>query len=673
MRRRRWTIALSLGAISWLGAGFARAGTFTPEGAFLFDPQAAVTLDFEEPAEGAPPPVEDAGALHGTKVLVLGAFEGGDIEVTLPKELRSYRATAWIRGAEAVATVEVSYSDRVDDVAVLYPTGRVTSDGWVEVQNEGIRIDGPRATKVTLGAFAPYGAALDAFELVPDGGAEVFPPTPNASCGGIADTSACAADQLCVFNECRNAGGWVPKIPDDRDRVTAYLESRLTLLFGPFYERAFHLPSSLLAIEQMKAASGPWSFWNSFALSIRRLHDGHTSTGNVSDSVLRNRRSLGVCFIEGDADLTHVTAPKDPEHLDVLVSHVKTGNVLGMRAGDRLLKVDGKHPIAWARSLIESHWSLPPVSNPRTFAELSSSLHRLIGRYAGSIEVIRCDAAQGTCGSPETISIADIPFNAPGMPSGNVTCDNRPLRHLPDAPEDHGNDAPSGVYSGIVVESDEAEGIYGLEWESMYTTTGTDGVGAGLKSAVSTWKTAPAKGVILDHRTGTGGTILAPRILWGYSVPRHASDYYEDRQRFEDELPAQAEAQAVFDAAVMEGTVSYAGTQNPVKDVPVAVLITEDVSASDWFALGMKGAPKVKLFGPYETNGAFSTRYAFGYWLGMSVVLAVGDTFLPEGGTANGTGVAPDEIVMPLQSDLVAGKDTVFEAALAWVRSEKLP
>ncbi len=32
--------------------------------------------------------------------------------------------------------------------------------------------------------------------------------------------------------------------------------------------------------------------------------------------------------------------------------------------------------------------------------------------------------------------------------------------------------------------------------------------------------------------------------------------------------------------------------------------------------------------------------------------------------------ISPDEIVMPKQSDLVVGKDTVYEAALAWVRSQ---
>jgi hypothetical protein len=674
MRIPRSLLASSLGALVLAGGAGARAGTFTPEGAYLFAPNAVASLDFEGAApEGTPEPVEDATALHGKKVLRLAPFESVDFEVTLPKDRRSYRVSAWIRGGETLASLEISYSDRTDDFAALYPTGRVTSDGWVEVANSGVRVDGERAKKVTLGAFAAAAADIDAFEVVPDGDASVFPAIPNAPCEGLAGGDACAADQVCLYGECRNRGGWFPPIPEDRERVTDYLESRLTLLFGPFHERTHDLPKALVAIEQMRHAKGPWAYWNGFGLAVRRLHDGHTTTSHVADFVLPNRRPIAACFLEGDADLSHDAAPKDPEHLDVLVSHVNIENTLGLAPGDRLVKVDGKHPIAWARSLIEAHWAMPAISNPRTFAELSSSLHRLIGRYAAEIEVIRCDAAAGTCGAPETIVIAGLPVLPPDTAPTPISCDNRPLRHLPGAPEDHGNDAPSGVYSGIVIESDESEKIYGLEWESLYTTNGTDGVGAGLKQAVNTWKIQGARGVILDHRAGYGGTILGPEILWNYAVPRHASNYYEDRQRGEDEQPDLAAGKAIFEAAKAAADVSYAGSNSPETDVPVALLLTEDVSASDWLPLGMKGAPKVKLFGPFESNGAFSTRYAFGYWLGVSYVIAVGDTFLPSGATANGTGISPDVVVLPKQSDLLAGKDTVYETALEWVRSELLP
>lgn len=483
----------------------------------------------------------------------------------------------------------------------------------------------------------------------------------------------CAADQVCVYSECRNVGAWVPPIPPDRDNVTDYLEARMTRLFGPFHERTHDLPNSLVAIEQMRHAKDPWAYWNGFLLAVRKLHDGHTSTSGLADFVVQNPRPITACFIEGDADLTHDVAPKDPAYLDLLVSHTGADHTLGLHPGDRLVSVDGQHPIAWARSLVEVHWGLAPVSNPRTFAELASSLRALIARYAGQIQVIRCDPVAGTCGALETVSITDLPFDPPGTPVSMVSCDNRPLRHLPDSPPDHIAPSSDKVYSGVVIESGEDEKIHGLEWESLYTSNGTDGVGLALKQAVAGWKSNGARGVILDHRTGHGGTLEAPKILWNYAVPKHSSDYYDDRQRGEDEQPSADEGKALFATAQSKGQINYAGSANPETNVPVALLLTEDVSASDWLPLGMKGAPKVRIFGPFETNGAFSTRYAFGYWLGMSYVIATGDTFLPDGTTANGHGVVPDEIVLPRQSDLLVGKDTVYEAALAWVRSELAP
>ena len=52
----------------------------------------------------------------------------------------------------------------------------------------------------------------------------------------------------------------------------------------------------------------------------------------------------------------------------------------------------------------------------------------------------------------------------------------------------------------------------------------------------------------------------------------------------------------------------------------------------------------------------------------MVTSLASGDTFVASGETLNGHGVEPDIVVLPRQSDLSQGRDSVFEAALAWVR-----
>jgi hypothetical protein len=400
---------------------------------------------------------------------------------------------------------------------------------------------------------------------------------------------------------------------------------------------------------------------------VRRLHDGHTGTGNISDFVARNERPLGLCFIEGDGDLSHGVAPTDPEHLDVLVSHVGPDRNLGVAAGDRLVAVDGRHPIEWARGLIDVHWSISITSNHETHAELAEQLRSLVARYAATIDVVRCDGDAGRCGAVETLVLDEVaPFLPEGEPFAVVACDNRPLRHLESSPPDHIAESGAAVYGGPLLGTEGDERLFGLEWDSL-----GGGVPEALATWVQTWKTEDARGVLLDHRSGNGGTLQAPQVLWSFFVDRHASNAYLDRQTAEDPRPSLLEGQQIFERALQRGYVDHAGSADPDGiDVPVALLLTRDISASDWLPLGFKGSPNARIFAPYQTNGAFSTRYVLGYWLGLRYVLASGDTFVPSGETLNGRGIEPDQVVLPLQSDLVAGRDTVFEAALAWLREQ---
>lgn len=661
--------ALAAAAALLSASAAARAGSFDAQGEFHFDEAAVWTLDFEQGLPETDEPVElveSDSALSGSHVLSVGAYQQGEFIATVPTLPLTYRASVWVRGGEGAGFLVVAYSDdqgRADEISTLYPTGRLTSDGWVELANEGLRVDGARATIVAMGVFAPSGAEVDGLELVPDGEIEGVP---NAVCDGAVDADACGVGQICMWSECRSVNGWVPPIPRDRDDVADYLEYRLRYLFGPYLERTLDLPVAATALAQMRLASDPWGYWNGFMLAVRRLHDGHTSTTGTASWVLENPKPLTICFLEGDADLSHAAAPSHPLYHDVLVSHAGADHHLGLRAGDRLVSVDGMHPIEWARSLVTTNWSQPAISNHRTFAEIASNLRSTISRYANAIVVIRCDSAQGSCAEPETISIAELALEPVDTPVDAVACDNRPLRHLADSPASH-QGAWDDVFYGIVNESDETERIYGVEWESLMTN-GNDYMGPALRAAVNAIR-ADGRGAIFDHRTGNGGTSAGAAIIWDFAASRHPLDVFQFRQRAEDEQPTLAEGMALFEQAFAEGTMEYAGSSSPTT-MPVALLLTEDVSASDWLPLGLQGAPTVRSFGPYETNGAFSTRFMLTYWFGMQVVLAVGDTFVADGRSLNGTGVVPDELVLPRQSDLLAGTDTVFTRALEWVRGE---
>jgi hypothetical protein len=654
-----------------LHAGFVRAGDFATSGDFAFSKGAAVVLDFEtevlpplaDPAVPPPERREAADALSGRFVLALGEYEEVAFRIELPQELATYRASLWVRGGEAVGSVRTTHGgSRTDEVATLYPTGRMTSDGWVELANEHIVVDGARGF-AEFAVFATSACEVDALELVRDG-TTVTPP--GRACSGIADAGACDAGEVCTWGACRRVTQWVPPLPPDREAVTEYLANRLRFLFGPYANRTQDLPAADVAIEAMRGATDPWTYWNGFLLALRRLHDSHTSSGwSPVEYGMQNPRPLDVCFIEGDADWSHAAAPRDPAYRDVLVSHAGALRNLGLKSGDRLVRVDGRHPIDWARSTIDVSWSLLPASNHSTFASLAASLRGLISRYAQRIEVVRCDS--GGCGAVESLDVSSLAMLDADETYESQLCDNRPSRHVPGAPKDHRGE--EDVYAGFLDGTLGAERLFGIEWDSLYTTTGQDGIGPALKKAVQRVGIESAKGVVFDHRRGTGGTLAGPKIVWDYAVPKRALTFFQSRERAADEQPSTAAGKALFSAGLENFDVDFAGTEG-ANPVPTALLITDDMSASDWLPLGMKGAPHVRIFGPYETSGAFSTRLSLGYWMGLNYTLASGDSFVADGRTLNGHGVPPDEEILPKQSDLAQGKDTVYEAALAWLRAE---
>lgn len=657
-----------------------RGASFDDEGEFSFSPDAYFSESFESPPpppdagdEGGPPIEEDAGtgrkettdALDGTHVFTLGEFDSQSWDVPLPAESVSLGATIWARGGEVVATLETEVDGRVDEFGVFYPTGRTTSDGWMELAMHGLTIDVSRAQGLVLGVFSPGGAEVDAAEIVVDGPAEL-----GAECLGAADDSACTPSQVCMWGRCRNFGARVPPVPpaEWKNDLVDYLDLRFEQLYGPFKNRELDLPIARLELEAMRTASTPWEFWRHFRVAIHRLHDWHTTGSDIAGFNIENPRPISICFIEGNADLSQTQAPSNPNYLDVLVSHVGTGeNTFGMKAGDRLVSVDGKHPIEWARSLVGVDFEFHTASNHVTYAEDVARLHRLISIFATKFEVVRCNPTTKVCSAPETLYPADV--LPPGGEDTGVGCDNRPVLHVPNTPPSH---PLGGFYSDIVKESNATEKIYGLQWSSLNVQPGSN-LGTQLTNAVDMWR-ANARGVILDHRTGFGGTTAGSAYIWNFVQTPTPLDYFEFRQRSNQQPPTIAEGKLLFDQHVATNTVEIAGAaNNPATDIPVALLIHLDGSASDWLPLGVKGSPNAKIFGPYQTAGAFSTLFSFGYWFGMGYSIAVGDTLYSDGRMLNGTGVEPDVVVQQKQSDLLAGKDTIYDVAIAWVRQGLKP
>lgn len=686
MRQRLCTLAVSAAALCL--AAPAAAGDFDASGQYLPSASAVDFVDFEaEPARYVPddaearcqPPAfslataEDAlGGQGFAKVHVLSGCAERFL-VSLPQVKGSYRASAWVRHGRGQLSFFVLYradSGLLRQSAVLAPTGRATSDGWVEMASNEVPVDGAQVEAAYL-RIADFAAAeateVDGLEVVPAGTYE-----PQVACAGAFDP-VCGAESVCSHGTCAPGRLAVPPLPPDalRNDVVDGLSGRLRTYFGGVRSRAERLPEALATVESMRKATTAWAFWGGLSRAVRQLVDWHTSMGLPLGGEPRYR--LNACFIEGDADLSHAVWPGHPQHADILVSHAGSSGAAGLHAGDRLVAVDGQHPLAWARSLVLVNPDHHVATDPAVSADLAEALGGpfwgggLILRFAKTITVLRCDAAEGKCGDQvETIEVASLTEGG----GQDVICDNRPFYHL-----QSGNPPPNHAvfydfFSGKIAGTTDEEAIFGLVWDTLYGGGDPNGyVNGKLEGLIATWK-ASARGVLLDHRAGNGGTLDSPALLTtlvrppetlgvvlmpieigGWSGPASLEEGQAVFSDFEKKSPYE---------------VGSAG-HDPL--LPVALVVHRDGSASDYLPLGMKGAPKTRIFGPHATAGAFSTFVNFAYHGAFEMQIASGDTVTSDGFAWIGHGVEPDEVVPQRQSDLLAGKDSLHEAALAWLRA----
>ncbi|MFO0547049.1 MAG: S41 family peptidase [Polyangiaceae bacterium] len=674
--------------VAVLAPRVALAGDFDETGLFAANPNATFFEPFDAPVRYVPEGVDSTcvpehytvvtdaqDALEGTAYVHVDSANCGEhFLLTVPAEQGSYKTTLWMRHGSTSARVTVEYPAEtgLQGISARFaPTGRTTSDGWIELAANAIPIDGTASPTVYL-RFVDFaddaGVDLDALELTRDG---EFRETP--ACDGVGDP-ICGEDAVCIGGLCRLGDPSVPPMPDPalKDEFVDALEFKLRNFFGARKSRLVDLPVALTTIAAMRDADTPWKFWNGFAIAIHQLHDWHTAVrGNISSADGRGR--LNACFIEGDADLTQATWPKHPVYADILVSHVGAADNAGLLPGDRLVAVDGQHPIEWARSLIETNWDYHIACDPTSFADFPEAMNGLITRYAREFTVIRCDGAAGTCANQvETIKVADLTSDGGGS---TVSCDNRPTYHLgANSPSSQTHRVGSNFFQGPVDNTTPEEAIYGMVWDTLYGGGDPNStVNSTIRNAVTNWK-ATARGVILDHRAGNGGTLDTPQYMTELVRPKEViAVTLMPIQIAADDGPTTPEEGLLRFNREKTITPYTVGSPSYDPDLPVAFIIHRDGSASDYLPYGMKGANKVKLFGPGPTAGAFSTFAQFSYWGGLSFQFASGDTISSAGVPLLGAGVTPDVLVEQRQSDLMVGIDTIHEAALAWVRQELKP
>jgi len=677
--RGRWTLLAGVLSV----APGAAAATFDAGGYSHWEPDAVFSESFENPSAPGVTCEQtctlesrtngDELALEGKRwVHVTTQDDALQVEIELPRENAAYRFRIWVRHARMWARVVLQHDDdpaRGTEVAWLYPSGRVTSDGWVELESNSISVTGRDLTRAYL-RMDGTDFDLDALEVTPEGEYHA-----GGSCLGARDP-ICGSEAICVEGRCRQGNRFVPPLPPDayRKSVALYLEARVHDFFGGKLTREEYMPAALAEIHQMLEAQTPWQYWAHFGRGVRLLHDWHTSASSPIAGQGGGRR-LGLCFVEGDADLTQATWPSQAGHMDVLVSHVGPSGTLGLVPGDRLVAVDGQHPLVWAASLKDVNWGYHVASDPDVDADFAEALRDLIPRYAQTFSVIRCDPKALTCSG--VVEHLDVDAIETGVQP--PACDNRPSYHLKNPPENTPGSIETYHYLPFVpwrdkvVDSQPGEDIYGMTFDSLYGTS--NGLTPFFQSSNQYFKDN-ARGVILDHRAGNGGTIDAPQAITELVRTKDVLSVgptFMTTAAYDGPATLAEGADRAQFLAKNGATTYQVGSSSPDLAMPVALLIHRDGSASDWLPYGMKGAPNVRVFGPHQTAGAFSSFYQFGYWSHLDFQLASGDTLAFDGTSLLGHGIEPDEIVVHTQTSLLSGKDAVYEAGLSWVRSHLKP
>ncbi len=178
------------------------------------------------------------------------------------------------------------------------------------------------------------------------------------------------------------------------------------------------------------------------------------------------------------------------------------------------------------------------------------------------------------------------------------------------------------------------------------------------------------QGLIIDFRCNPGGSsgernrgyslLFNKRITeWGFVERGNPADHFDMKWH---SSPFYGDA---YNFTIPGDPATY-------YDKPIAILTGPGAgSAADWSSLEMRFHPMVKVFGK-PSNGAFSTLierdlgysyWHFGYATGSGILLdAPGDYLIHKGAPV-------DKRIWLSQEDVAQGKDTVVEAAVAWIDS----
>jgi hypothetical protein len=333
----------------------------------------------------------------------------------------------------------------------------------------------------------------------------------------------------------------------------------------------------------------------------------------------------------------------------------------------------------------------PMLPNDATSEPMGRALDlgRLLGKYAASVVFSTC-TSEGAC-TQYTVQVSQIAYDEVlGLGYTSATrssryCSPRFIDGVSTwTPADDAEDfdVPLTETTGGIttIEFDGFDGAYDSTasnpwhaWEDPFTQAFTSG--------------SP---VLVDARQGHGGHFslgdwLASQIrsksdpYAAFAVPRGDYDDIDPSWLFDSSLAA-----CVFASESSPNLCGWTGgdidesylASPPGAAVQIAWVDSNDLSMNDIVPKKIAEAPNVRIFGPHPTTGAYGERSELppivGPWTSANIQtldMRFGAT-LPSAMSAawaSGVGVPPDQIVTQKVSDILAGNDTVLEAARAWL------
>lgn len=597
----------------------------------------------------------------------------------------------------------------------LQRTGEITSDGWERFTSGPFdwawaEVVGPASLDMYDEAITgAYGGAypdsesrafLDALTIVDLGPALV----PASSCALPTELTDCSDAGLCHYGRCVDAALRAGQTLLDDEMRTDYIDRRLfevrTFEGGRAPRGKVELVAA--ALEPLKLASNATAakFWPTFADAYTLLVDGHASAPMLGYPGYQNG---GVCVHEGVADLL------DGSPIVPLVFQ-QGASFIGaqLQPGDALVAIDGLPVDEWAalaRRLV-THGGDPEgrsvVTAPSLFtAAVDTGAVLTFKRCSGGVDGIT-PCGTGAEGSEDVEEIiidlaalvgdAILAGESPLGYEDVTTCDYRFLRPVDSNDLNNVDYAFAGFDDDDGVRTLVINGVpgYSRDTEDWFTT---------VENALAPDATRP-DAIILDQRTGQGGGIDAVDWLTGGLLRDDdvlAMDFLSSFEGDDFEPDALVAARSAVVACSTSTQQSYLGCGNSFRvfagdysqqgshhagaaDAKLAVLNALDVSGNDYTSrlIRARDPEKTRFFGAGAAFGAYGVIWGMSAHLGelSGGSLQVQDTIFVANDDddnvlfATSTGERPDTVVRQSQSDALAGRDSLIEAARAWLVQE---